>query len=89
LKWALCDLDFPKNITDKIAGPTGCATLQLPLEYTDLSLNNNTLNLQSVKQPATKEPVKITIVFNSGGPGESGMEVAMTGRVYRCEVFNE
>ncbi|KAL1600707.1 hypothetical protein SLS60_007095 [Paraconiothyrium brasiliense] len=89
LKWAPCDLPFDKNTTDKIAGPIDCATLEVPLDYTDLSSSNNTLTLQLIKQPATKIPFKGTIIFNPGGPGVSGVEeVATKGHMYRDEIFN-
>ncbi|KAL5432736.1 hypothetical protein PMIN06_011914 [Paraphaeosphaeria minitans] len=89
LEWAPCKLDFPKTTTDKIAGPIDCATLQVPLDYTDLASNNNNLQLQLSRHAATKEPFKGTIIFNPGGPGGSGVEeVDTTGHIYRDEVFN-
>ena len=88
LKWAPCNLDFPKSTSDKIAGPIDCATLDVPLDYTD-SACEKTLTLQLIRQPATKEPFKGTIIFNPGGPGVSGVqEIAEKGHVYRDEVFN-
>lgn len=88
LKWAPCDLDFPKSTADKIAGPIDCATLDVPLDYTDVA-SEKTLTLQLIKQPATKEPFKGTIIFNPGGPGVSGVqEIAEKGHVYRDQVFN-
>ncbi|KAJ4304742.1 hypothetical protein N0V90_000269 [Kalmusia sp. IMI 367209] len=88
LKWAPCELDFPKATQDKIAGPIDCATLDVPLDYTDLS-STKTLSLQLIRQLATQQPFKGTIIFNPGGPGVSGVqEVAEKGHVYRDEVFD-
>lgn len=86
LNWAPCDLDFPENTTKLIIEPIECATLDVPLDYTDL-VSDETLGLTLVKVNATKEPFKGSVIFNPGGPGISGIEeVATKGPMYR-EIF--
>ena len=51
--------------------PLTCGTLVVPLDYLDTT-SNATLELQLVKVNATKQPKKGSILFNPGGPGDSG-----------------
>lgn len=53
--------------------PVTCGTLAVPLDYTDAGCKN-TLDLQLLKFNATKKPVKGSILFNPGGPGDSTRE---------------
>ena len=83
LDWAPCDLDFPESVEELITFPVDCATLEVPLDYTNP--DSETLDLQLVKVNATKEPFKGSVIFNPGGPGVSGVEeVATKGPMY-CE----
>lgn len=50
-----------------------CGTLNVPLDYTNPA-SNQTLQLQLVKVNAAKQPKKGSILFNPGGPGESGRD---------------
>ena len=51
--------------------PIQCGTLTVPLDYSDPT-SNRTLDLQLVKVNAVKSPRKGSILFNPGGPGDSG-----------------
>lgn len=83
LNWAPCDLSFPEDVQKNIAVPIDCATLEVPLDYTD-SASSKTIMLQLVKVNATEEPVKGSVIFNPGGPGSSGVEeVVQKGPAYR------
>lgn len=49
--------------------PVTCGTLAVPLDYTNQT-SGQTLELQLLKFNATKQPVRGSILFNPGGPGE-------------------
>jgi hypothetical protein len=89
LTWTPCDLDFPASqqlIIDAHGAPLFCATLKVPLDYTN-SKSTVTLDLQLIKVEATKQPVKGSIIMNPGGPGASGVkEISEKGTMYR-EIF--
>ena len=68
----------------------------VPLDYSDLA-SNATLTLDLVKINATKQPLKGSILFNPGGPGESGRDFILqtadsllvyTGGVYDLIGFD-
>ena len=63
IKWSSCG----KNTTI----PYTCGTLSVPLDYSD-PRSNKTLDLALVKVDAVKQPRKGSILFNPGGPGNSG-----------------
>ena len=77
--------------------PLTCGTLVVPLDYLDTT-SNATLELELVKVNATKQPKKGSILFNPGGPGESGRDfiagsqaealVVATGGVYDLIGFD-
>ncbi|KAF4465968.1 alpha beta-hydrolase [Fusarium albosuccineum] len=82
LDWKPCDLEFPDTVKAAIKVPIDCATLQVPLDYTNPK--SGKLDLQLLKVNATKEPVEGSVIFNPGGPGNSGVEeVAQQGPLYR------
>lgn len=82
LDWKPCDLDFPPSVQQKIQEPSDCATIDVPLDYTDEA--SERLQLQLIKANATTQPSKGRVVFAPGGPGNSGVEeVAKFGHVYR------
>jgi len=56
--------------TTLIPIPSGvlCGSLRVPLDYTDES-SDATLDLELIKLPASKTPVKGSILLNFGGPG--------------------
>ncbi|KAH6629591.1 putative hydrolases or acyltransferase [Boeremia exigua] len=89
LEWAPCDLDFPASSKEAIAKhavPLFCATLSVPLDYTEPE-NGKTIDLQLIKIKATKEPFKGSILTNPGGPGGSGVEfVAIAGPEYTAHL---
>ena len=90
LDWAPCDLDFPstyKAVIEKNGEPLFCATLTVPLDYTDDSEDGETIDLQLIKVKATKQPFKGSILTNPGGPGGSGVElIATLGSQYRDDL---
>lgn len=82
LNWVPCDLDFPQSLQDAITVPIDCATLKVPLDYTNPK-DGETLDLQLIKVNATQGPWKGSVIFNPGGPGSSGVEeVAQQGPLY-------
>ena len=54
--------------------PVACGTLKVPLDYSDPS-SKETLTLELVKLSAVKQPKKGSILFNPGGPGDSGRDL--------------
>lgn len=82
LEWKPCDLDFPSELQGNITEPLDCATLSVPLDYTNSS--STTLQLQLIRANAKQQPARASVVFAPGGPGGSGVEeVARFGPVYR------
>lgn len=83
LDWKPCALDFPPSLQEQVIEPVDCATIDVPLDYSDE--NSQTLQIQLVKVNATTQPPKGRVVFAPGGPGNSGVEeVAKFGSVYRA-----
>jgi hypothetical protein len=89
LTWQPCQLDFPpkdQEIITAHGAAVYCATLPVPLDYTDLN-SGGYLALQLVKVEATKHPSRGSVIMNPGGPGNSGVEeVSKYGPMYR-DVF--
>ena len=52
--------------------PFDCASLPVPLDYTDSG--SGTLDLALIRVNATKEPVLGSVLWNPGGPGGTGVE---------------
>lgn len=73
LNWAPCDLDLPDDIKNAMREPGDCATLEVPLDYTNQD-HGQTIDLQLIRFNATKEPFKGSVLWNPGGPGISGIE---------------
>ncbi|KPM35901.1 hypothetical protein AK830_g10683 [Neonectria ditissima] len=73
LNWAPCDLDLPDDIKNAMREPGDCATLEVPLDYTNKD-DDETVELQLIRFNATKEPFKGSVLWNPGGPGISGIE---------------
>lgn len=71
IEWAKCkDADVPgKNVE--------CATLDVPLDYTDPDCEK--LSLSLAKVPAAEQPSKGTILMNFGGPGHEARESLGSG----------
>ena len=81
LDWQPCDLDFPASTRANILEPIDCATLEVPLDYTNPQ--SRPLQLQLIRVNATEQPAKGSVVFSPGGPGISGVEeVAQWGATY-------
>ena len=51
--------------------PIQCGTLTVPLDYSDPT-SNRTLDFQLLKVSAVNQPRKGSILFNPGGPGDTG-----------------
>ncbi|KAF4457089.1 Peptidase S33 tripeptidyl aminopeptidase-lik [Fusarium austroafricanum] len=90
LKWEKC-----KDIVSNSSLPYKCATHEVPLDWT--APQNNTIKLQLIKVPATKQPAKGSIQFNFGGPGLEGRNTLLafaerlllsTGGTYDLVAFD-
>ncbi|KAK7416622.1 hypothetical protein QQX98_005093 [Neonectria punicea] len=83
LNWAPCDLDLPDAIKNAMRERGDCATLEVPLDYTNED-SSETIDLQLIRFNATKEPFKGSVLWNPGGPGISGIEtLAFLGPDFR------
>lgn len=81
LQWSPCNLDFPEKLQSNIRHPIECATLEVPLDYSEPEATQ--LQLQLVRANATNASAKGSLIFAPGGPGVSGVEeVAQYGHVY-------
>lgn len=67
-----------KYIQAVSSSPIKCANFSVPLDYTD-SKSKKTLNLTVVRADAVKQPVKGSIFFNPGGPGDSAVQFVAGG----------
>ncbi|KAM6511130.1 hypothetical protein FALCPG4_016132 [Fusarium falciforme] len=82
LDWKPCDLPLPETVKNATTVPVDCATLEVPLDYTNPK-SDKKLQLQLVKVNATEKLVKGSVIFNPGGPGSSGVEeVTQKGPLY-------
>ncbi|KAF4969527.1 hypothetical protein FSARC_3257 [Fusarium sarcochroum] len=73
LDWKKCNFGFPKKMQEMVTFPADCATLEVPLDYSGLT-TSKTFDLQLFRAKATKKPFKGSVLFNPGGPGESGIQ---------------
>ncbi|KAJ4246060.1 hypothetical protein NW762_013805 [Fusarium torreyae] len=73
LEWSKCNLDFKNELLNERQKSFDCATLEVPLDYTNAG-NGETINLDLIRVKATKEPSMGSVLFNPGGPGVSGVE---------------
>lgn len=81
IQWAPCQIDFG-SLKDQIKLPLDCAKLEVPLDYTNLE-SPEKLSLQLIKINATKAPFRGSVIFNPGGPGETGVvDLATMGPLY-------
>lgn len=76
VEWSECEFDWVAQGSNPFKLPIQCGTLEVPLDYTDDG-NEETLRLDLVKIPATKEPILGSMLYNPGGPGTSGVEVCI------------
>ncbi|SPO02593.1 related to hydrolases or acyltransferases (alpha/beta hydrolase superfamily) [Cephalotrichum gorgonifer] len=82
IQWNPCGDELGINATT----PLFCGSLTVPLDYTEPE-SEETLDLQVMKIPASREPSKGSVFFNFGGPGGSGIvEMAVLGEVLRALV---
>ncbi|KAF4552531.1 Hypothetical protein D9617_9g023190 [Elsinoe fawcettii] len=83
IQWVSCG-----SLVEEIAGPNNtidlvfdCATLPVPLDYTDEA--SPLLNISLVRLNATQEPVIGNTLINPGGPGGPGIEqIVLAGNQY-------
>ncbi|KAM7200718.1 TAP-like domain containing protein [Naviculisporaceae sp. PSN 640] len=76
IKWGPCDVEaeglFPVNGYPNIdVYPVQCATLSVPLDYTNPT-SNQTFILELLRSPAPNQPSRGSILLNFGGPGVPG-----------------
>ncbi|KAM0718309.1 hypothetical protein Q7P37_006641 [Cladosporium fusiforme] len=71
LHWEPCELDFPPSVQETIQEPFDCATISVPLDYTDEA--SESLQLQLVKVNATAQPAKGRVVFLARRPWRVGI----------------
>ena len=75
LQWREC-LDVRAEIAAALPNatllPFDCASLSVPLDYTDSA--SSQLDLALFKINATKEPVLGSVLWNPGGPGGTGAD---------------
>jgi hypothetical protein len=69
IDWAPCVNDTEKGV--KFPPRIQCATLSVPLDYTEKKSNARSL-VELNRLPAAKTPSKGSILVNFGGPGQSG-----------------
>ena len=80
IAWTPCELDGATV-------PVSCGNLSVPLDYTDQH-SNATLALELRRIPAAHSPSRGSILFNFGGPGDSGFaDVAVFGDLLRVYVL--
>lgn len=72
IEWSPCPSELLEEVNAPNSTKMDCATLPVPLDYTDSDSDKLDLSLFRVK--ATKEPCKGTVLFNPGGPGGPGGE---------------
>ncbi|KAH6893121.1 Alpha/Beta hydrolase protein [Thelonectria olida] len=69
IPWAPCSWANLPAVGDS----TDCATLNVPLDYTSPG-SNSSIDLQLLRLKATNTPVKGSILFNPGGPGNTAVD---------------
>ena len=78
IQWIQCPVDAEPNLQ--------CATLSVPLDWTNPSGQN--LSLPIVRVPAKSEtPRNQTIFYNPGGPGGSGIAGFVGGAGSRLQTY--
>ncbi|KAH6838340.1 TAP-like protein-domain-containing protein [Chaetomium sp. MPI-CAGE-AT-0009] len=79
INWGPCDFESATS------GPIECATLDVPLDYTDPA-SSETLALSLIKSPSRSNTttVKKSILFNFGGPGYGAVSSLNSG----ADVFH-
>lgn len=74
LEWTPCPVDTYGYDGEYYSAPTlECATIDLPLDYTNKSSTSFTLPVVRVPSNSST-PLNKTIIFNPGGPGGSGID---------------
>ncbi|KAF4458594.1 Tripeptidyl aminopeptidase [Fusarium albosuccineum] len=73
IAWAPCSLDIPGIDWNKTDKRVSCGTVKVPLDYTNPS-SGQTIDIQLLRLDSPKKDVKRSVLFNPGGPGESGVE---------------
>lgn len=76
LRWTPCPVDTTVDETQYYAPDLECATIDVPLDYTNAKSEGLVIPL--VRVPATN-PSNRTIIYNPGGPGASGIESLIQG----------
>lgn len=78
LEWTPCPVDGYGYDDNYYYAPTlECATIDVPLDYTDK--DSTSFALPVVRVPANNStPLNKTIIFNPGGPGGSGIDALIS-----------
>ena len=66
------------NCTTNKTLPVGCANLTVPLDYSDAS-SKQTLTMALVRYGAARKVSQGSVLFNPGGPGQSGRTIVSRG----------
>jgi pimeloyl-ACP methyl ester carboxylesterase len=82
VEWTECEYPF-QNDYDL---PIECGTLDVPLDYTDED-NEYALSLNLIKIPASRDDKLGHMLFNPGGPGESGI-LATLGLAQELQIVS-
>jgi hypothetical protein len=73
IKWRACgNIETELRELYTIPLPIECATIPVPLDYTNPKAG--TLDLDLLRVKAIKKPVLGSVLFDSGGPGGSNVE---------------
>ena len=84
IQWHACgDTETELKELYTVPLPIECATLPVPLDYTNPKAGKLDLDLLRVK--AIKEPVLGSVLFDSGGPGGSNVNAvaALSAQLHR------
>jgi hypothetical protein len=69
LNWGPCTYYNFSRLDPPASQPLECATLKVPLDYTNP--NSSTIDIQLLKVNATQQPSKGSVLYNPGGAGHS------------------
>ena len=69
VRWGACE----EPIINTTPATVGCATLSVPIDYTELQ-SNQRLDLELLRVPAPYQPSRESIQVKFSGPGSTGRE---------------
>lgn len=80
LDWKFCGQGIADSTLE-------CATIEVPRDWNNAATSDK-LALQLIRQPA-KNPNAKSIIINPGGPGESGIEIIISGNSGLQQTFGD